>query len=261
MNRFGRTGKVSLVGAGPGDPGLLTIRAVELLKEADCVIYDYLVNPEILNYVSSRAEKLYVGKIGCGKSCKQEDINALMIEKARQHRRIVRLKGGDPFVFGRGGEEAEALVDASIEWEVVPGVSAGTSVAAYAGIPVTHRGLSRSVAFVTGHEKKGQETSSIQWEHLSKGVETLVFFMGVAKIEEISSQLLKHGKQLSTPVAVIRWGTYQEQEVYVSDLKNVTKLVAQRQIKAPALIVVGEVVRLREKLNWFASSMRESIAA
>ena len=195
-------GKVYLVGAGPGDPGLLTLKAAELLKAADCVIYDYLVNPEILQFASARAEKLYVGKQGCGKGWKQEEINRLLLEKAVQHRLVVRLKGGDPFVFGRGGEEAEALVEAGIEWEIVPGVSAGSAVAAYAGIPVTHRGISSSVAFVTGHETPSKPESTIRWEHLAQGVDTIVFFMGVAKIQTIAAQLIQHGRSTTTPVAV-----------------------------------------------------------
>jgi uroporphyrinogen III methyltransferase/synthase len=253
--------KVYLVGAGPGDPGLLTIKAAELLKAADCVIYDYLVNPEILALARPHAEKLYVGKIGCGHSWKQEDINTLLIAKANEHRLVVRLKGGDPFVFGRGGEEALALVEAGIEWEVVPGVTAGSAVAAYAGIPVTHRGLSSSVAFVTGHESPDKSQSHLRWEHLARGVDTLVFFMGVAKLGDITEQLIQHGRRADTPVAIVRWGTYNEQEVFVSDLANITAVVARAQVKAPALIVVGEVVRLREQLNWFTASAQEALAA
>ncbi len=254
-------GKVYLVGAGPGDPGLLTIKAAELLKAADCVIYDYLVNPEILAYAAPQAEQLYVGKVGCGHGWKQDDINQLLITKAQEHRLIVRLKGGDPFVFGRGGEEALALVEAGIEWEVVPGVTAGSSVAAYAGIPVTHRGLSSSVAFVTGHEASDKTQTNIRWEHLAKGVDTLVFFMGVARLRDIAEQLLQHGRRTDTPVAVVRWGTYDTQEVVVSDLANIAVAVEREQVQAPALIVVGEVVRLREQLDWFTASLREAIAA
>ncbi|HEX4950255.1 MAG TPA: uroporphyrinogen-III C-methyltransferase [Blastocatellia bacterium] len=254
-------GKVYLVGAGPGDPGLLTIKAYELLKAADCVVYDYLVNPEILKLAPPHAEQLYVGKIGCGHGWKQADINQLLIEKANEHRLIVRLKGGDPFVFGRGGEEALALVEAGIEWEVVPGVTAGSSVAAYAGIPVTHRGLSSSVAFVTGHETADKSQSNIRWEHLAKGVDTLVFFMGVAKLRDISTQLIQHGRSATTPVAVVRWGTYNQQEVFVSDLDDIAALVERKQVKAPALIVVGEVVRLREQLHWFTTQIASARAA
>jgi uroporphyrinogen III methyltransferase/synthase len=170
-------GKVYLVGAGPGDPGLLTIKARDLIASADCVIYDYLVNPEILAHASPHAELIFAGKRGGESSRAQGEINDLMIEKAGEYQLVVRLKGGDPFIFGRGGEEAEALVDAGIEWEVVPGVTAGSSVAAYAGIPITHRGLSSSVAFITGHEDPSKPQSAIRWEHLAKGADTLVFFM------------------------------------------------------------------------------------
>jgi uroporphyrinogen III methyltransferase / synthase len=256
-----KTGKVYLVGAGPGDPGLLTIKAVDLLQAADCVIYDYLVNPEILGYASPQAEKIYVGKNGGGHSWKQDEINQLLIQKANEHRLIVRLKGGDPFVFGRGGEEALALVEAGIEWEVVPGVTAGSSVAAYAGIPVTHRGVSSSVAFVTGHETPGKSQPNIRWEHLANGADTLVFFMGVANIQDIATHLIHYGRSAATPVAAIRWGTYNEQEVFVSDLANIAAVIEREQVKAPALIVVGEVVRLREKLNWFTSSVAAAMAA
>ena len=207
------------------------------------------------------AEKLYVGKSGGKQSWKQDDINQLLISKATEHRLVVRLKGGDPFVFGRGGEEALALVEAGIEWEVVPGVTAGSSVAAYAGIPVTHRGVSSSVAFVTGHEMSDKSQANLQWEHLAKGVDTLVFFMGVAKLRHISQHLIQHGRSAETPVAVVRWGTYNDQEVFISDLANIAVVIERQNVKAPALIVVGEVVRLREKLNWFTASAAAAMAA
>lgn len=244
-------GKVYLVGAGPGDPGLLTLKARDLIAAADCVIYDYLVNPEILKHASARAELVYVGKRGLENSWTQSEINRLLVEKARTHSSIVRLKGGDPFVFGRGGEEAEVLVEAGIEWEVVPGVSAGFSVAAYAGIPVTHRGVSSSVTFVTGHEDPTKAQSAVHWEHLAQGADTLVFFMGVARLTEIAQQLLKHGRGADTPVAVIQWGTYAHQETHVSTLAEVAAVARREKITSPALIVIGEVVRLREKLQWF----------
>jgi uroporphyrinogen III methyltransferase/synthase len=247
-------GKVYLVGAGPGDPGLLTLKARDLIAGADCVIYDYLVNPIILEHASPRAELIYVGKKGLESSWTQNEINRLLIEKAREHSIIVRLKGGDPFIFGRGGEEAEALVDSRIEWEVVPGVSAGSSVAAYAGIPITHRGVSSSVAFVTGHEDPAKQHSAIRWEHLANGVDTIVFFMGVARIGEITTNLLRYGRHAETPVAVVRWGTYTHQDTYVSTLADVAELVRRQRITSPALIVVGDVVRLREKLQWFEES-------
>ncbi|MCI0338696.1 MAG: uroporphyrinogen-III C-methyltransferase [Acidobacteria bacterium] len=244
-----KRGKVYLVGAGPGDPGLLTLKGRDLIAAADCVIYDYLVNPKILEHAAPRAELIYVGKRGVESSWTQAEINRLLIEKADEHSIIVRLKGGDPFIFGRGGEEAEVLVDAGIEWEVVPGVTAGSSVAAYAGIPITHRGLSSSVAFVTGHEDPSKPQSAIRWESLATGVDTLVFFMGVSRIGEIADQLLQYGRSSDTPVAVIRWGTYDHQETYISTLAQVADLVGRERITAPALIVVGDVVRMREKLQ------------
>jgi uroporphyrin-III C-methyltransferase len=250
-----KQGKVYLVGAGPGDPGLLTLKAHDLIAAADCVIYDYLVNPAILGHASERAELIYVGKRGTEISWTQGEINQLLVEKAREHAVVVRLKGGDPFIFGRGGEEAEVLVAAGIEWEVVPGVSAGSSVAAYAGIPITHRAYSSSVAFVTGHEDPAKSRSAIRWEHLARGVDTLVFFMGVARISEIAAQLIKHGRRAETPVAVIRWGTYEHQETYVSNLAEVTALVERERAASPAIIVIGEVVRLREQLQWFAPEL------
>ncbi|MEP7341959.1 MAG: uroporphyrinogen-III C-methyltransferase [Acidobacteriota bacterium] len=252
--RQNRKGKVYLVGAGPGDPGLLTLKARDLIAEADCVIYDYLVNPEILKHASAKAELIYVGKRGLESSQQswtQTEINRLLLAKAEEHTHIVRLKGGDPFIFGRGGEEAEVLVEAGIEWEVVPGVSAGASVAAYAGIPITHRGLSSSVAFVTGHEDPTKPQSAIRWDSLAGGVDTIVFFMGVARIGEIASQLIQHGKSAETPAAVISWGTYKDQQTVTGTLADIADKVRREKVKAPALIVVGEVVRLREKLQWF----------
>ena len=253
--RQNRKGKVYLVGAGPGDPGLLTLKGRDLIAAADCVIYDYLVNPEILKHASAKAELLYVGKRGLEASQQawtQAEINRLLVEKADCHELIVRLKGGDPFIFGRGGEEAEALVDAGIEWEVVPGVSAGSSVAAYAGIPITHRGVSSSVAFVTGHEDPSKPQSAIRWDSLAGGVDTIVFFMGVARIAEIVSQLIQHGKSADTPAAVISWGTYKDQQTVAGTLDDIADKVRREKVKAPALIIVGEVVRLREKLQWFS---------
>ncbi len=252
--------KVYLVGAGPGDPGLLTLKARDLIAAAGCVIYDYLVNPAILEHAPASAELIYVGKRGTEISWTQGEINRLLVEKAREHALVVRLKGGDPFIFGRGGEEAEVLVAAGIEWEMVPGVSAGAAVPAYAGIPITHRGLSSSVAFVTGHEDPAKPQSAIHWEHLAKSVDTLVFFMGVAKVGEIAAQLITHGRSAETPVAVIRWGTYEHQETYVSSLAEIAALIEREQVTSPAIIVVGEVVRLRDQLQWFAPELLETAA-
>jgi uroporphyrinogen III methyltransferase/synthase len=256
-----RSVKVYLVGAGPGDPGLLTLKARDLIAEADCVIYDYLVNPKILEHAPAGAELIYVGKRGIESSQQlwtQAEINRLLVAKANEHAVVVRLKGGDPFIFGRGGEEAEALVEAGIEWEVVPGVSAGSSVAAYAGIPITHRGLSSSVTFVTGHEDMSKQRSAIRWDHLAKGADTLVFFMGMSRVAEIADQLISNGRDADTPVAVIRWGTYGRQETVVSNLAGVTAAVKRRKLTSPALIVVGEVVRLRERLQWFEEAGRHA---
>jgi uroporphyrinogen III methyltransferase/synthase len=247
-----KPGKVYLVGAGPGDPGLLTLKARDLIAAADCVIYDYLVNPRILGHATERAELINVGKRGTEYVWTQEEINRLLVEKALEHEVVVRLKGGDPFIFGRGGEEAESLVASGIEWEVVPGVTAGASVPAYAGIPITHRDYSSSVAFVTGHEDPHKPQPAVNWEHLARGVDTLVFFMGVARAEEIAGQLLLHGLSADTPVAVIRWGTYDHQETHVATLAGLAALVERERVKSPAIIIVGEVVRLREQLQWFA---------
>lgn len=248
-------GKVYLVGAGPGDPGLLTLKARDLIAAAGCIVYDHLVNPEVLAHARADAELIYAGKQGGRCAMRQETINALLVAKASEYAVVVRLKGGDPFVFGRGGEEAEALVSAGVPWEVVPGVSAGASVAAYAGIPVTHRGLSSSVAFVTGHEDPGKGTSSINWPHLALGADTLVFFMGANHLATIAARLIEHGRAPETPLAVTRWGSYDKQQTFVSDLAHATELSARSEIKPPAIIVVGEVVRLREKLNWFTPTL------
>jgi uroporphyrinogen III methyltransferase/synthase len=248
-----KRGKVYLVGAGPGDPELLTIKARRLIEKADCIIYDYLVNPEVLWHARSVVELLDVGKRGTEISWTQSEINKLLVEKAATYNTVVRLKGGDPFVFGRGAEEAQYLLQHGVEWEVVPGVSSGIGVPAYAGIPVTHRSLSSSVAFITGHEDPSKTESSIHWEHLSKAVDTIVVFMGVGRIAEIASQLMKHGKPGATPVAVIRWGSYDRQQTWVTSLDDVASLVERSQITAPAIIVIGEVVKLRSELKWFES--------
>jgi uroporphyrinogen III methyltransferase/synthase len=251
-------GTVYLVGAGPGDPQLLTLKARDLISAADCVVYDHLVNPEVLQHATPYAELIYAGK-QCGKcAMKQETINALLVTKASEYQIVVRLKGGDPFVFGRGGEEASALAAAGVPWQVVPGVSAGTAVAAYAGIPVTHRGLSSSVAFITGHEDPEKGHADVRWDYLARSVDTLVVFMGVGRIGEIAARLIRHGRDAGTPIAVIRKGTYEEQDVVVCTLAEVERMAARDAFKPPALIVIGEVVRLREKLAWYAA---ESFAA
>jgi len=243
-------GKVYLVGAGPGDPGLFTLRGKEVLGLAQVVIYDYLANEELLQYAPAEAERIYVGKKGGEHTLGQEGINRLLVEKGRNHV-VVRLKGGDPFVFGRGGEEAEDLVAAGIPFEVVPGVTAAVAVPAYAGIPLSHRDYTASIGFVTGHERDDKNASNIAWDKLATGVGTLVLFMGVKNLPEISRNLITHGRPPATPVAVIRWGTTAQQRTVVGTLANIADEVARAGLKPPAIIVVGEVVRLRERLNWF----------
>src|SRR5262245_5989077 len=255
-----RLGKVYLVGAGPGDPGLLTIKARDLIAAAGCVVYDHLVNAEILRHAAPGAELIYAGKQRGKCAMRQETINALLVTKATEYDVVVRLKGGDPFIFGRGGEEALALVSAGVPWEVVPGVSAGAAVAAYAGIPITHRGMSSSVAFVTGHEDPAKIESSVDWDLLARGVDTLVIFMGVSGAAEIAGQLMAHGLGADTPAAVIRWGTYEHQECHVAALAELAHLIETRAVTAPAIIVIGEVVRLREQLNWFDSAKTQGPA-
>ncbi len=245
-------GKVYLVGAGPGDPGLLTLRGREVLEKAEVVIYDYLANEEFLGYAPPGAELIYVGKKGGDHTLSQGGINDLLVEKGRKHL-VVRLKGGDPFVFGRGGEEAQVLVRAGIPFEVVPGVSAAVAVPAYAGIPLSHRDHTPSMAFVTGHERADAQESKIEWEKIATGVGTLVFFMGVKNLPDIASNLMAHGRGPGTPVAVIRWGTTSLQQTVTGTLQDIVAKVRQARLKPPAIIVVGDVVALRKELNWFES--------
>lgn len=242
------TGTVYLVGAGPGDPGLLTLRAAELLERADVLVYDALVSDAILER-SARAERVYVGKRGGQHSRTQEQINAILIDLAGKHGTVVRLKGGDPFVFGRGGEEALALVEAGVPFEVVPGVTAGIAAPAYAGIPVTQRGMSASVAFVTGHEDPTKPDTDVDWAHLARGVGTVVFYMGVGKMAENFRRLVEHGRAPETPAAAIEWGTYPRQRTVAGTLETLPAIAREAGIGAPSLIVVGEVVSLRDTLS------------
>lgn len=243
-------GKVYLVGAGPGDPGLLTLRGKEVLGMAEVVIYDYLANPKLLEYASPEAERIYVGKKGGEHTLSQDGINDLLVQKGLKHK-VARLKGGDPFVFGRGGEEAQVLQRAGIPFEVVPGVTAAIAVPAYAGIPLSHRDHTASIAFVTGHEREDARDSKIAWDKLATGVGTLVFFMGVKNLPDICTSLMAHGRGPGTPVAVIRWGTTSEQETVVGTLENIVERVREAGLRPPAITVVGGVVALRGELNWF----------
>ena len=237
---------VYLVGAGPGDVGLLTLKACELLRAADVVIYDRLADDAILNFCSG-AKKIYVGKAAGKHTLKQEEINQLLAEEARQNKIVVRLKGGDPFVFGRGGEEALFLREKNLPFEIVPGVTSAVAVPAYAGIPVTHRGLAASFAVVTGHEDPTKPESTIRWEKISTAVDTLIFLMGVANLPQIVSKLIEHGRAPDTPAALIRWGTKSAQKVLLTTLADAPR----KKISPPAIFVVGEVVNLREQLKWF----------
>ncbi len=243
--------KVYLVGSGPGDPGLLTLKAKKVIETCDVMIYDYLANEEFLSWCRPEAEVFYVGKKGGEHTLPQDKINELIIAKAREGRTVCRLKGGDPYVFGRGGEEAEELVEAGVDFEVVPGITAGVAAPAYAGIPVTHRDHTTSVCFITGHEDPTKETSGHSWEVYARSSSTLVFYMGVKNLPMIAESLMHHGRAKDTPVALVRWGTRCNQESFLSTLEHVAEEAAKREFKAPSIIVVGGVCSLKPKLEWF----------
>jgi uroporphyrinogen III methyltransferase/synthase len=246
-----RKGKVYLVGAGPGDPGLLTLKAKECIEKADAIVYDHLANPSFLQYSQSQAEIVYVGKEGSAHTMSQDEINRLMVERAREGLTVVRLKGGDPFIFGRGGEEAQELVKAEIPFEVIPGVTSAIAVPAYAGIPLTHRDYASTVTFVTGHEAPGKERSEIAWDKLATATGTLVFLMGVGNLPSIAKKLVDHGLSAETPVAVIQRGTVPQQRTVTGVLRDFVEKATKEEIRPPAVIVVGEVVRLRKDLDWY----------
>jgi uroporphyrinogen III methyltransferase/synthase len=243
------SGKVYLVGAGPGDPGLLTLKGKQILERADCVIHDFLVNKELLRLARAEAEKISVGRRGETHRLRQSEINDLLVARARAGKLVCRLKGGDPFVFGRGGEEAQALARAGIAYEVVPGVSAGHAVPAYAGIPVTHRDITSTVTFIAGHEDPEKESSRLDWEQLGTCPGTLVFFMAVRNLPRITRALIDHGRSPATPAAVIQWGSLPDQKVVEGTLADIA--VKASAIMTPAITVIGDVVSLRERLNWF----------
>lgn len=246
-NKGLETGVVYLVGGGPGDPGLLTLRGLECLERAEVVVYDRLVNPRLLEY-APQAELIDVGKLPEDHPIPQTQINAILVEQARAGKTVVRLKGGDPFVFGRGGEEAQALAEAGIRFEIVPGVTSAVAVPAYAGIPVTHRRMARSVAFVTGHSADA-EPLDLDWQALSRGVDTLIFLMGKKNLPVIAAALMEAGRAPSTPVAVIAQGTLPRQKVVLGTLTDINEKASE--IQPPTVIVVGDVVNLSETLNWF----------
>ncbi len=248
---FCAKGRVFLVGAGPGDAKLLTLRGKECLEQADVVLYDHLANPELLRHVSPKAERVYVGRKGRGTYRDQSEINVLMKQKAQEGKCVVRLKGGDPFVFGRGGEEAEVIAQAGLPFEVVPGVTAAVAVPAYAGIPVTHRTLASTVALITGHEDPEKPSSMMEWPRFASADGTLVFVMGMKNLPQIVHRLLEEGKPPSTPVAIVRWGTYARQTTVIGDLQTIVEKAQEARMSPPTVIVVGEVVKLRGALNWF----------
>ncbi len=246
-----KKGKVYLVGAGPGDPGLLTLRGRELLEKAEVIIYDRLASPRIMEFANPSAERIYVGKRVGKHVANQQEINDLILEKARAGKRVVRLKGGDPFIFGRGGEEAQVLSENGIPFEIVPGVTSAIAVPAYAGIPLTHRSYTASVAFITGHRRFDSNEADVDWEGLAKGVGTLVFLMGMTNLPNITQNLIRFGRRPDTPVAVIRWGTTPLQESLTGTLSDIAQKVREAAFKPPAIIVVGDVCRVRDKINWF----------
>lgn len=244
-------GIVYLVGAGPGDPKLITVRGLEAIQRADVVVYDRLASPRLLKHLKPGAEKIFVGKLPDKHSMKQEDINQLLVDLAAQGKIVTRLKGGDPSVFGRVGEEAEALWENGIRFEIVPGITSAIAVPAYAGIPVTHRDFTSSFSIVTGHEYKNKTYNRVNWDNLAQASGTLIFLMGVANLEHICSELLRCGKAADMPVALIRWGTWMEQETLTGTLSDIVQKVKEVNFQSPAVTIVGQVVKLREKLAWF----------
>lgn len=246
-----KTGKVYILGVGPGDYKLMTLKAAECIEKADVIVYDRLVNSKILRFAKQNAEFIYVGKKPDHHAVPQDGINEILVQKAMEGKTVARVKGGDPFMFGRGGEEAEVLVEKGIEFEIIPGVTSAISVPAYAGIPVTHRDYCSSLHIITGHEKPGKETSFIDYEALAKVEGTLVFLMGVKNLTEISSNLIKYGKDSSTPAAVIEKGTTSSQRTVTGTLESIAGVVSEAGIRSPAVTVIGGVVNLKEKLHWF----------
>lgn len=246
-----KTGKVYLVGAGPGDEKLITIRGMECLQAADVVVYDRLANPRLLKYAGPDTEFIYCGKLPKRHTLRQESINTLLVEKALEGKSVVRLKGGDPGVFGRVGEEAAELAAHGVEYEIIPGITAGIAAPIYAGIPVTHREYGTTFAIVTGHDKSADGKPSLDWAALAAGVDTIAFYMGIANLPHICEQLIAHGRAPETPIALIRWGTMGRQKTLTGTLASIVEEVDKSGFSNPAIILVGEIVRLRETISWF----------
>ena len=241
-----KKGKVYLVGAGPGDPDLITVKGLQLVKKADVVIYDRLVHPKILENIRPEAERFYVGKKSDHHTLPQGKINSLMVKEAKKGKRILRLKGGDPFVFGRGAEEVLYLVERGIPWEVVPGVTSATAVPAYASIPITHREFSSMVSIITGHETFSKERSGLRYDLIAPNDSTLVILMGMSNLKTIAQELLLHGRAGDTPACIITWGTYPKQQILLGTLADIAEKKEKAGLTPPGIIIIGEVVRLRE---------------
>ncbi|MBF0457133.1 MAG: uroporphyrinogen-III C-methyltransferase [Nitrospirae bacterium] len=244
-------GKVFLVGAGPGDMGLLTLKALRCIQKAETILYDFHLNKRLLNFAKEGTELIYAGKRGGRHEMTQDEINASLLSKALEGKVVCRLKGGDPFVFGRGGEEAEVLAAHGVDFEIIPGVTSAISVPAYAGIPLTHRKYSSSFAVITGNEDETKKDSKINWPAIAKGIDTLVFLMGVKNIDYITSSLITHGMDPLTPAAIVRWGTRPEQVTLTTTLKDISKMATGEHIRPPAVMVVGKTVGLRDTLSWY----------
>lgn len=253
-------GIVYIVGAGPGDVDLITVKGLKCIEQADVILYDRLVNKDLLNYAKEGAELISCGKLPDCHTMKQNTINLELVKYAKQGKIVTRLKGGDPFIFGRGGEEAMACRLAGVPFEVVPGITSGIASSAYAGIPVTHRDYSSSFAIITGHRKEG-EPDKTNWAALAKGVDTLAIYMGMKNLQYITTELIANGKKKDTPVALIHYGTTAQQRTVTGTLETIYEIAQREQIKNPSMIIVGEVVRLREQLNWFEQNSNLLAAA
>lgn len=251
-------GKVYIVGAGPGDPELITLKGLKCIQKADVILYDRLVNKELLQFAKPDVHLINCGKFPDYHLMKQETINQFLVKYAKKGKTVTRLKGGDPFVFGRGGEEAEACQKAGITFEVVPGITAGIAAPAYAGIPVTHRDHSSSFTIISGHRKEGG-ADNIKWEAIAKGIDTIAIYMGVKNLPYIRRKLLEHGKSPETPAALIHWGTCQNQKTTIGTLGSIVETAEREQVTNPSMIVIGDVVRLHDKLNWFEAEKKEAL--